>query len=145
MQSDLGTGSANAVFMDLLFSWLRNIRTKDMEKTPHYNIILEAELYISEHTYENISVSGLAKRYNFSEKHFRYLFNRIIGLPPKKYIERVKCERAFELLKSTSLSVAAIAEKLNFSSAQHLANSLKKIFDLTPSDCRKPNKILQIE
>ena len=145
MQSDLGTGSANAVFMDLLFSWLRNIRTKDMEKKPHYNIILEAELYISEHTYENISVSGLAKRYNFSEKHFRYLFNRIIGLPPKKYIERVKCERAFELLKSTSLSVAAIAEKLNFSSAQHLANSLKKIFDLTPSDCRKPNKILQIE
>ncbi len=141
MQSDLGTGSANAVFMDLLFSWLRKIHSSNTEKTPHYNIILEAELYINEHIEENLSISELAKRYNFSEKHFRCLFNRILGLPPKKYIERIKCERAFELLKNTALSVAEIAEKLNFSSPQHLAINLKKIFNLKPSDCRKDKKI----
>ena len=145
MQSDLGMGSANAVFMDLLFSWLRKIRSATTQKTPHYNVIMEAELYINEHIDENLSISGLAKRYNFSEKHFRYLFNRILGLPPKQYIERVKCERAFELLKNTALSVAEIAEKLNFSSPQHLANNLKKIFNLKPSDCRKVKKIVQEE
>lgn len=145
MQSDLGIGSANAAFMDLLFGWLRKIRSSNTEKNPHYNSILEAELYINEHIYEKLSITDLAARYNFSEKHFRYLFNKIIGMPPKKYIERVKCERAFDLLRNTSYSVAEIAEKLNYSSPQHLAINLKKIFNLKPSDCRKVQKFLRNE
>ena len=140
MQSELGIGSANAVFMDLLFSWLRKIRSDTDKSVPHYNKIMEAELFISAHIYEKLSVGNLAKRYNFSEKHFRNLFAKIIGCPPKQYIERVKCERAYELLKNTSDSVADIAEKLNFSSPQHLAINMKKIFNLKPNDCRKSNR-----
>lgn len=145
MQSELGIGSANAIFMDLLFGWLRKIRSSDTEKTPHYNVILDAELYINEHITENLTIEEISKHFNFSEKHFRYLFNRIIGISPKKYMEKIKCERAFELLKNTSLSVAEIAEKLNYSSPQHLATSMKKIFNLAPSDCRKTSVFIKDE
>ena len=44
-----------------------------------------------------------------------------------------------------NLTLAEIAEKLNYSSPQHLAINLKKIFNLKPSDCRKVQKFLRNE
>lgn len=137
MHSDLGVGSANAVFMDLLFSWLRKIRETKIDKIPHGNIMLEAELYINEHIEEKITVRDLAQKYNFSEKHFRHLFTQVIGTQPKKYIETVKLERAYALLKTTSLGIVEIAEKLNFSSWRHFATSFKNAYHITPSECRQ--------
>ena len=137
MQSDLGTGSANAVFMDLLFSWLRKIRETKINTLPHANIILEAELYINEHIEDLLLVRNIAKQYGFSEQHFRVLFTRIIGTPPKKYIEMVKLERAYTLIQTTSLPITEIAIRLNFSSWKHLATAFKNKYDMTPSECRQ--------
>ena len=137
MQSDLGVGSANAVFMDLLFYWLRQINEMRIAQIPHRNVMEEAELYINQHIEEKITVAQLARKYNFSEKHFRYLFTRVIGTQPKKYIESVRLEHAYTLLKNTLLSVTEIAEKLNFSSVRHLASSFKRNYNITPTECRK--------
>ncbi|MGN1051828.1 MAG: helix-turn-helix transcriptional regulator [Candidatus Scatosoma sp.] len=137
MQSDLGVGSANAVFMDLLFYWLRQINEIKIAHIPHRNVMKDAELYINQHIEEKITVAQLAGKYNFSEKHFRYLFTQVIGTQPKKYIESVRLEHAYTLLKNTSLSVTEIAEKLNFSSVRHLASSFKRTYNITPSECRK--------
>lgn len=137
MQSTLGVGSANAIFMDLLFSWLREIRVVDIGKIPHGDLMLDAELYINEHIESRLTVAELAQKYNFSEKHFRELFARVVGISPKQYIERVKIERAYTLLKNTSLSVAEIADKLQFSNGQHLSSAFRKLYQMTPTECRR--------
>lgn len=137
MKSDLGIGSANAAFMELLFYWHRRIHDSTTEKIPHHNDILEAELYINQHIEEKLSVADIAKKYNFSEKHFRYLFARIVGCTPKKYIERVKLERVYTLLKSTNLTVTQIADRLGFNNSHHLANAFKNAYNISPSECRK--------
>lgn len=137
MQTELGTGSANAIFMDLLFSWLRKIRETDVSRIPHSEAMLEAELYINEHIENRLSVKELAKQYGFCEKHFRDLFTRIIGTKPKQYIELVKLEHAYALLKTTSLQITEIAAKLHFSSWKHLATAFKNKYGMTPSECRK--------
>lgn len=137
MQSELGTGSANAIFMDLLFSWLRKIRENKVTTLPHANIMLEAELYINEHIEEPLLVRNIAQQYGFSEQHFRVLFTQIIGTPPKKYIEMVKLERAYMLIKTTSLPIVEIANRLNFSSWKHLATAFKNKYNMTASECRQ--------
>ena len=99
--------------------------------------MLEAQLYINAHIEEKITVNMLAKKYHFSEKHFRHLFSKVIGISPKKYIETVKLEYAFELLKNSTLTVSEIAEKLEFSSVRHFVTYFKKAYQITPSKCRK--------
>ena len=137
MQTQLGIGSANAVFMDLLFSWLRKIRETKVSKITHADRMLDAEVYINEHIEERLIVRDLAKKYGFSEKHFRNLFARIIGTYPKKYIEKVKLERAYTLIKTTSLPIAEIATRLHFSSWRHLATAFKNAYHMTASEGRQ--------
>lgn len=137
MQSDLGIGSANAIFMDMLFGWLRSIRATASDKIPHGKEMFDAQLYINEHVEEKLSVAALATKYNFCEKHFRALFEKVLGCPPKQYIQRVKIERAYALLKNTTLSVAEIADRLQYASPHHLSNVFKKEYGISPTECRK--------
>jgi len=137
MQNDLGIGSANGIFMNLLFSWLREIRANSEQKIPNSRIIFDAQLYINERIETPLTVSALAKKYNFCEKHFRNLFEKVLGISPKAYITRVKIERAHALLKNTSLSVSEIAERLCYASAHHLSNAFKKEYGISPTACRK--------
>ncbi len=137
MQSTVGFGLANSLFMELLFQWLRKIQAHETSSILHGKSILEAQLYINEHVEEKLTVSSLAQKYHFSEKHFRYLFAKVIGISPKKYIEKVKMEYAYGLLKNTSLTISEIAEKLGFSSVRHFVTYFKKNYQITPSKCRK--------
>lgn len=137
MKSALGNGAANAAFCELLFGWLHKIRSDAMQRVPHASVMLDAELFINEHVEEKITVQSLAKQYNFSEKHFRTLFTKVIGTPPKKYIDTVKLERAYTLLKTTSMPITQIANKLQFSSWRHFTISFKNTYHITPSVCRQ--------
>lgn len=137
MKSNIGLGAANAKFMELLFDWVQKIHTRKTDKLLHGNIILEAQLYINEHVEDKLIVNNLAQQYHFSEKHFRHLFTKVVGISPKKYIESVKLEHAYGLLKTTTLSLSEIAEKLGFSNARHFVTYFKKKYNITPGRCRK--------
>ena len=136
-QTDINVGSANAVFNDMLFCWLRNADVHENGKLPHGNLMREAQLYINDHIEEKLSVATLAAQFTFAEQYFRKLFTTAVGCSPKKYIETTKIERAFTLLTETSLSVSEIADRLHFSNCHHLANRFKKMYNISPSKCRK--------
>ena len=135
-QDSLSYGYANALFGSLLFSWLKEIHAKKTTNNPQAHIIYKAEMYINEHAEERLLVSDLARDFHFSEKHFRQLFTRIIGVPPKKYIENVKLETAYNLLINTDYLVDEIADKLSFSSSHHFTNAFKKLYGLPPTAYR---------
>ncbi len=133
----MNIGSANAIFSDMLFSWLRLNKAHDSSQIPYGNLMLDAQLYINEHIEEKLSVADIAAQFNFSEQYFRKLFSRVIGVSPKQYIETTKLERAFVSLKESDLSVSEIADKYNYSSSHHFANCFKKAYNMTPTECRQ--------
>ena len=128
-QTDLSIGSANAVFSNMLFSWLRHADVHENSRLPHGNLMREAQLYINDHIEEKLSIAALAARFNFSEQYFRKLFTATIGCSPKKYIETIKIERAFTLLTETDLSVSEIADRLHFSNCHHFASRFKNVLN----------------
>jgi AraC-like DNA-binding protein len=65
------------------------------------------------------------------------LFSSTEGITIEKYIILQRIERAKELLVYDELSLSQIADKLGYSSVQHLSNQFKKITDLTPSYYKK--------
>jgi AraC family transcriptional regulator len=66
-----------------------------------------------------------------------HLFSQVEGTTVEQYLIHQKIERAKELLVYDELSLAQIADQLNYSSAPHLSNQFKKITGLTPGHLKK--------
>ena len=78
-------------------------------------------------------------------KDYRYLttlFSSIESITIEKYAILQRIEKAKELLVYDEMSLSEIADKLGYSSVQHLSQQFKKITGLTPSDFKhlKENK-----
>jgi AraC family transcriptional regulator len=64
------------------------------------------------------------------------LFSSIEGITIEKYVILQRIEKAKEFLLYDELSLSEIADKLDYSSVQHLSQQFKKITGLTPSHFR---------
>ena len=65
------------------------------------------------------------------------LFSHVEGTTIEQYLIAQKTERIKELLVYDELSVQQIADRLGYSSVQHLSSQFKKVTGLTPSHFRK--------
>lgn len=62
------------------------------------------------------SVAELAAIALLSPTHFRRQFNALFGLPPLRYLQRRRIERAQDLLLGTDLEVTEIAGRVGYES-----------------------------
>ena len=71
------------------------------------------------------------------------LFSSVEGVTIERFIILQKLEKVKELLIYDELSLSQIANKLNYSSVQHLSNQFKKTIGMTPSEFKNqqaPNR-----
>ncbi|HRI26239.1 MAG TPA: AraC family transcriptional regulator [Ferruginibacter sp.] len=80
-----------------------------------------------------ILAEKLASDYNYLSS----LFSSVEGLTIEKYVILQRIERAKELLAYNELTLNEIADKLSYSSVQHLSQQFRKITGLTPSQYKK--------
>lgn len=94
-------------------------------------------LYIEQNPAEDLSVGRLAARLFFSPDHFTRLFKSVTGEPPRRYIARVRNQKAIQLLLSTDMSVARIAAATGFETPAYFSGTFKKMNGVSPADFRK--------
>ena len=70
--------------------------------------------YIDKHIDETIRIQDLANLMYMSKVYFSNLFKKSFGLSLQQYIIQKKLNRARALLADNSISIADVAEKLNF-------------------------------
>lgn len=83
------------------------------------------------------SVAELAALANFSEFHFMRIYRALAGESLGTTIQRLRLALAVELLKSTQLTVGAIAERVGYETPQAFAKVFRQCFDAAPSDVRE--------
>ncbi len=93
--------------------------------------------YINENLVEDLTISAIANELEMSQYYFSRLFKQSIGVSPYQYIMQQRIERAKYLLRTTSLSVAAIASQVGFSSQNQLTIQFRKFTGIAPSGYRK--------
>ena len=93
--------------------------------------------YIQAHLSQEISLAGMAAELGMSQYYFARLFKQSVGLSPYQSVMRQRSERAALLLRTTSLSVAAIAAQVGFASQTQLALQFRKFIGTTPSRYRR--------
>lgn len=85
----------------------------------------------------NFGVEELA---NLMEMSHSMLYNKVLqltGMNPNNYIGRVRLEDAITLLKTSSLSMAEIAEKTGFSNPRYFSTAFKTYTGTSPLKYRK--------
>lgn len=93
--------------------------------------------YINRHYTNRFSVPELARRCAVSETVYRRRFRRLTGLSPVQYINRLKIEKACQLLDSDDISPGAVSEFLNFYSLPYFYKVFRDQTGMTPNKYRE--------
>jgi AraC-like DNA-binding protein len=82
------------------------------------------------------TVKEMAEFCNLSQVQFRRVFERHVGIQPKKFIDEVKLKAAAQKLQYTDLSIKQIADLFNYKDQFHFSRRFKSIFGVTPARYR---------
>ena len=83
------------------------------------------------------TVEEMASKCELGEVQFRRLFKEIAGMSPKRYVERLKMQRAIEMLAGGRESVAEIGRRLSYADPFHFSRRFKSSTGLAPADYRR--------
>ena len=103
-------------------------------------IVQQTVALIRSMTGEPLHVKELLKRIPASRRSLEIRFRKALGRSVHEEIVRVRIERAKELLRTTSLTVAAVAASAGFSNAQRFHESFLKAAGVTPGAYRKSHQ-----
>lgn len=79
-----------------------------------------------------VEIERLARELTVSASHLRLIFRTKLGLSLGKYIRQVKIARASELLVSTDLAVAEVAQAVGYGSLHSFSRTFKRETGLCP-------------
>lgn len=117
---------------------LKNYGVSDFpDRDPHVNrstAIRRALDYMESTTEGRISLAELADVAGISRFHFARIFKREVGVSPVAYLERLRIERAKELIRDAAISLADVAYAVGFSDQSHFIRRFKRHLGRTPAD-----------
>ena len=90
--------------------------------------------WIRDHLGSPLTIEDLAERAKMSARNFQRVFTRQCGMPPAKFIERLRIERARVIIEDTDLAMAEIARKSGFDSEQRMRRSFQRVLGINPAD-----------
>lgn len=93
--------------------------------------------YIDGHYAEKITLEQLAEIACYSTKHLSKCFCDTTGLPPIRYLNIIRVERAKYLLQNTNEPIGKIMEQCGFSDAAYFSRVFKKILGYSPQVFRE--------
>lgn len=100
-------------------------------------IVSKICLYIEENYSGNISLNDLSAIVFVSPYHLSHIFKASRGVSPIQYLIGVRIERAKEMLKNTTLSVAEIAAAVGYPNTNYFNDIFKRSAGVTPGRFRK--------
>ena len=120
-------------------------RMNQTDYLPRYTKIRPAIAYLQAHCTEPVKVEKLAVLCGYSEAHFYFLFQRLLGVSPITYKTNLLVQRAMRELLETDDTLDVIAARLGFSSANYFSRVFSKTVRKTPGEIRYAAKGTQRE
>jgi AraC-like DNA-binding protein len=119
--------AAAALFLEAL------TRTDEPAQPAHSRAVIEeVRAYIAANLKSDLSLKALAHLSGYEPHYLERLLRRQTGEPVRRYVNRLRLERARELLAG-GLSVGAAAEALGFGSAAYFSRFFARAAGVSPS------------
>jgi two-component system response regulator YesN len=107
------------------------------------NEIARAREYIRCHFREKLAIQDIASSVGMSESYFSHVFKKETGSNVVDYINRVKIEKAAEILETSNLKVADAASRIGIDNPNYFSVLFKKIIGISPQEYRERCKIVR--
>ncbi len=95
--------------------------------------IVTLQHYLQANYQHPITISNMAKTACMSERTLLRQFKRATGFKPNHYMQRLRVQKACDLLEASSLSFELIAHSVGYEDANSFRKVFIKIIGLTPS------------
>lgn len=93
--------------------------------------------YFNANLSEKIRLTDIAEVLSINQYHFNRLFQQSMGIPPYRYVNNQRIEKAKRLLRQTKLSIADIAMECGFCNHSSLTKHFRNNVGTTPKQYRK--------
>lgn len=98
---------------------------------------LEMQTYLEEHYNDPmLSIGSVADHFGFSESYFSVLFKELLGEPYSLYLEKLRLQKAGELLRTTSSSIEDIAVQVGYNNSTTFRRAFKRVRGVSPIQFR---------
>ena len=129
-----------------LYALITHIATLDAEADSlvgKYGLIHKSVKYI-ERNYrrEDLYTPMLAEMSGIGETYYRSIFQAVFHMPPARYIQKYRIDKARELLVSGKGSMEQIARATGFAGASYFCKVFKSVTGLTPSEFTEKSRRL---
>jgi AraC-like DNA-binding protein/ligand-binding sensor protein len=110
-------------------------------KTNRQYILAHGVEYIKQQYRENITVKDVAHFCHISESYINHNFKKYLGESVRSYLNRVRIDRAAELLLATDTPVTQIALDCGFGDPNYFSRIFSQRKGLSPRDYRKKSHL----
>ncbi|MBD2863127.1 AraC family transcriptional regulator [Paenibacillus oceani] len=93
--------------------------------------------YMEHHYAGKVQMERVSQTVNLSPYHFSSLFKKVFGLPPIRYLTRIRIEQAKRMLLDSDIPVTDVAEKSGFCNINYFDKVFKEQTGFTPMEYRK--------
>ncbi|MFD0712675.1 response regulator [Paenibacillus sp. GCM10027626] len=99
--------------------------------------IMKVIEYIDEHYSQEMSLKTLSHHFNMNAAYLGQLFKKATGDMFSNYLNRIRIEKAKQLLAESQLKASEIASAVGFSNLQYFSNVFFKYTGFYPTDFKK--------
>ena len=119
--------------MDLLAQEIQHKQKQVRHKTA--SRLLE---YVEQNFCDNtLSLKQISETFGMHESYISNVFKNALGENLSVYIERLRIEKAREMVKNTDMKVQEIAEAVGYTSDASFRRAFKKIIGVSPVEYRE--------
>lgn len=112
------------------------------EKRKSYDAdVWAAVKYITQNYEKNIKLGDVAAYVGMSESYFSRHFKKTMGIGFSEYLNKMRVEKAKELLKRKRLTMQEIAEQVGYSNSAYFTHMFKSLTGISPKAYQKENAV----
>lgn len=118
---------------DKCLEMIRNIKENNNSTSP---VIQQIISYIKNNYNKEISLKTLSQKFNINSSYLGQVFHKETGEQFSDYINRIRNEKAKEMLLNTNMKVNEIAESIGYSDTSYFYRKFKDFFGISPNAMR---------
>jgi len=103
----------------------------------HVPLLEEAAAHMREECRKAPTITEMATYCELSPSHFRALFGRHFGCPPRTYLRRARVMRAKDIMIGSPLNLSEIAARCGFANVHSFSRAFRAVEGLSPSEYRR--------
>lgn len=124
-------------------SWLRrkvyeiSELLQEKKKKRNWKLAQDIMVYVKARLHDNITLRDVAEQFSFSPNYLGHLFKEETGKTFSEFLISLRMETACELLRTTSLKIYEIADRVGYRYLPYFSRQFKETYGMTPLEYRR--------